>query len=65
MEQLFTREQLARFGEYLLSDQRRELYSKTVDPLKTVDQRLRIVNHQDVENFISAEMAKELEAAKP
>jgi hypothetical protein len=51
----FTRDQLVRFGLYLLSDERRELYSKTEREGFTLEERLRVVNHADVENFLAGE----------
>ena len=55
MERLFTRDQLARFGLFLLGDERRETYAKTNGDGSPLEDRLRIVNHQDVTNFLEGE----------
>lgn len=48
----FTRKDLVRFGNYLLSKERRELYAKTEIEGFSLEERLSQVNHADVENFI-------------
>jgi hypothetical protein len=52
-ELTFTRDELVRFGYYLLSPARRELYSKSPQEGFSVEDRLSQVNHADVENFIN------------
>jgi hypothetical protein len=52
-ELTFTRDELVRFGYYLLSPARRELYLKNPQEGFSVDDRLSQVNHADVENFIN------------
>jgi hypothetical protein len=45
-------EMAARFGNYLLSKERRELYAKTEVEGFSLEERLSQVNHADVENFM-------------
>ena len=55
----FNKTDLIKFGEYLFSEERRELIQRRIDEnekdgLKTVpiDETLREISHADVENFI-------------
>jgi hypothetical protein len=52
LQPIFTRDELVRFGYYLLSPERRDLYSKTPQEGFSLEDRLSQVNHADVENFI-------------
>jgi hypothetical protein len=47
---VFTRYQLVEFGNYLLSDERKLQYEKR--NINNVTERLYVVNHADVENYI-------------
>ena len=48
---VFTRYQLVQFGNYLLSDKRRDLYKQEGDQSR-LDERLSVVNDADVDNYI-------------
>ncbi len=50
----FNRKDLVRFGEYLLSEERRELYKQNPNfPNELLlEERLSEVSHSDIENFI-------------
>lgn len=50
----FNRKDLVRFGEYLLSKERRELYKQNPNfPNELLlEERLSEVSHSDIENFI-------------
>lgn len=56
--QFFTRYQLVEFGNYLLSKERREAYSKNGDQI-ILEERLSVVNHADVENYITDLFSKD------
>lgn len=49
----FTRDQLIKFGQYLLSVERKKSF-KAIKGLPSVRERLAEVNHADVENAISS-----------
>mgnify|MGYP001305634198 FL=1 len=50
----FNRKDLVKFGEYLLSEERRELYKQNPNfPNELLlEERLSEVSHSDIENFI-------------
>jgi len=49
----FNRKDLIEFGQYLLSPERRDLYSNhPIHNGETLEERLKNVSHSDVENFI-------------
>jgi hypothetical protein len=62
----FTHKDLIDFGNYLLSEERRELYEShpLSDSMPSLEERLSQVSHADVENFIkkSQETCQEAEA---
>lgn len=52
-ELTFTESQLVSFGEYLLSNKRRELFASHPELLdKNLDDRLSVVHHSDVYNWL-------------
>lgn len=55
----FNKKDLVKFGNYLLSDERKELYKSHPEPYGTLEERLSVVNHSDIENFL--ELNKKIE----
>ena len=49
---MFSRYQMVDFGNYLLSKERRELYKQEGNQ-DLLEERLSVVNHADIENYIS------------
>lgn len=57
----FTEKQLVEFGNYLLSEERKQLYASHPQLGDSdLEERLSTVNHADVENFIVRQSKKEL-----
>jgi len=48
----FNKTDLIKFGNYLLSKERRLLYESHPEPVGTLEERLSTVNHSDVANFL-------------
>lgn len=55
MEQLFTRAELVEFGNYLLSDERKQRFASNPHAPEglTLEERLSEVHHADVENYLA------------
>ncbi len=49
----FNKKDLVDFGNYLLSEERKELFRQHPEPVGTIEERLGRVTHSDVENFLS------------
>jgi hypothetical protein len=50
----FNRKDLVSFGNYLLSDKRKELYKAIPDSKEGLKERLKNVSHADLENFLES-----------
>lgn len=59
----FTREDLVSFGMYLLSNERRKLFEENPDPGVPLEERLKIVHHADVENYLAGRLYLECDGA--
>ena len=63
----FNKKDLVSFGNYLLSKERRELFKSRPKPINsegpglTLDERLSVVHHADVENWMELEKNKKSE----
>lgn len=54
----FNKKDLVNFGNYLLSEERRELFKQHPEPVGTLEERLSKVHHSDIENFLSINRKK-------
>jgi hypothetical protein len=54
----FNKKDLINFGNYLLSEERLELFKLHPEPIGTLEERLSKVHHSDFENFIEFEKRK-------
>lgn len=50
----FNKKDLVAFGNYLLSDKRRESFKSHPQPVGTLEDRLKQISHADVENFLES-----------
>lgn len=50
-ERKYTEKELVKFGEYILSDERRALYRGIKDHPLPFKERIKQINHSDIENF--------------
>lgn len=51
----YNKTDLIKFGNYLLSDERRKLIENHPEPAFPLEQRLNNVNHADIENWMEAQ----------
>ena len=49
----FNKKDLVSFGNYLLSDERRELYKNHPELSEHLEERLATVSHADIENWMA------------
>lgn len=54
----FNKKDLVDFGNYLLSEERKELFKQHPEPVGTLEERLSKVHHSDIENFLSMNRKK-------
>lgn len=52
------KKELVAFGNYLLSEERRKLFESHPELIGSLEERLSVVHHSDVENFISNRKVK-------
>jgi len=50
----FNKADLVKFGNYLLSEERKELFKSHPNSVGTLKERLSRVSHADVENFLES-----------
>jgi hypothetical protein len=55
---VYSEKDLVAFGNYLLSEERKELFKQHPEPIGTLEERLSKVHHSDIENFLSTNRKK-------